>query len=760
MTERNLPVKVVLQKTSDITKNGGGGGIKFFREVTPELQNEMVSKFESLLDFYNELFDLNNNIPAIGKIKVLDDAIAKSHKPNDFCKNLPIIGSEDLGEIYIRLTRKGINETIKLIKNPPSKKFLANMTTIQDILPITAEAKISTSLVEAALSDEFRNIKGEIKVKLFDFDNESDDEQISNYFFSNIKILDLEKNMKEIKYGEELRYFKLSVSTFDEIEKIASINGVRTVDYFQSYSQPLNFETAGADPIELDDDFQECETIIGIIDGGTSLKNRFIEPFVVAREEYVSKDYQNPKHATFIASTILYGNLLNGITCDKSRMFKFVDIVAIPNSDPKYGPVDSISEIELMEIIDNVMKKYSSSVKIWNLSIGLAGRICQNSISDLAIFLDYVQDVYEVQIIVSGGNFEEAPYRNWPPQDTIGERDRIISPADSVRAITVGSIALNSSINSIVKVNEPSPFSRRGPGANYIIKPDVVDYGGNIANDYSISNLGMKGLNEIGGVYEGIGTSYSTPRIVQKFASVYDDMIDQDLLLTKALIIHSANINTRNIMDQSSENIKYFGFGLPSSFNRDIVNCCENEITLVFRQKILSGTHLEMIDFPFPASLMKEGKCFGEISMTLAYNPVLDLRFGCEYCRTNVDVSFGTFKHDSDGDVIFTGRVPLECTWDERFEKSRVENGFKWSPIKSYFRKIGKKGIDVGEGWKIRLDLTARNEANVNSQEFVLIVTIKDQEGHDIYSEVVNGLRAKGYTTNNLETKAQVRQRL
>lgn len=37
--------------------------------------------------------------------------------------------------------------------------------------------------------------------------------------------------------------------------------------------------------------------------------------------------------------------------------------------------------------------------------------------------------------------------------------------------------------------------------------------------------------------------------------------------------------------------------------------------------------------------------------------------------------------------------------------------------------------------------------------------SIKDPEGHDIYSEVVNGLRVRGYITNILETRQQIRQR-
>ncbi len=57
----------------------------------------------------------------------------------------------------------------------------------------------------------------------------------------------------------------------------------------------------------------------------------------------------------------------------------------------------------------------------------------------------------------------------------------------------------------------------------------------------------------------------------------------------------------------------------------------------------------------------------------------------------------------------FRGCVPLETTWDKKYEKSRVENGFKWSPIKSYYRKISSKGIKAGENWKIRINLTHRN---------------------------------------------------
>ena len=759
MSEKNLPIKVVLQKTTDTQKNQGGGSLKFFGEVTSEVQLEISQKIRDVLNFYEDVFTENEFIPAVGKITVKPEAIAKSHKPNDLCRECPIIGSEDLDEIYIKVTKKSIEKTVALIQNPPTKAFRANLTAISDIQPITATEKISEDLAEISSQGKLGTVKDKIKVKIFDFNDDFDNAQIMNYIMKKLSDYGFAEKHELITYGEQIKFIKVQVSSYEDIVKIASINGVKSIDFFQEYSLPLNEYSETNVKAILGNEYSDSETIIGIIDGGISDDNAYLKPYIVAREKYVNENYQNPSHATFIASTIQYGNKLNGIITTSPKRFKFVDIIAIPNSDPDFGPTDTIGEEELMEIMEEVMKKYSPKVKVWNLSLGIESKICKGSMSDLGTFLDYIQDTYQVQICVSSGNLNSIPLREWPAQSDMGERDRIISPADSVRAITVGSLALYDSENSIVKANEPSPFSRRGPGANYIVKPDVVDYGGNFTRDFRIGGLGVKGLDIKGNIIEGNGTSYSNPRVVQKLASVYDEMVEKDLLLAKAMIIHSARMQSRELLEQNQDNIKYYGFGMPAVNVQDILQCSEDEVTLVFRQKVPQGSHLEMFNFPYPNSLIRNGKCYGEIGMTLAYNPILDDRYGREYCRTNIDVSFGTYKYDSNsGKTDFSGEVPLECSWDEKFEKARVENGFKWSPIKSYYRKISR-GIQLGDGWKIRIDMNPRNGLNVLSQEFVLIITIKDPTGHDIYSEVVNGLRTRGYVTNNLETRQQVRQR-
>ena len=80
---------------------------------------------------------------------------------------------------------------------------------------------------------------------------------------------------------------------------------------------------------------------------------------------------------------------------------------------------------------------------------------------------------------------------------------------------------------------------------------------------------------------------------------------------------------------------------------------------------------------------------------------------------------FDIYKCDVNGKIKFHDLVPLEASWDEWYEQNRAENGFKWSPIKSYYRKISNQGIREEEGWKIRIDMSPRNGMIVTPQEFV-----------------------------------------
>lgn len=762
MSDWNLPIKVVIPRSNDTVKNPPGGKIVFFGEVTNDLKRKIEEKFVNVLEYYDDVFKENAKMPAVGKITVKKEAIAKSYTPKDLCRYLPIIGSEELDEVYIKLTKSGIKKTIDIVNNPTSEKIKANLTTISNIEPITINDKISESLKNSSKKENKDKKDIEIKVKLFDFGDEFDNMLIEEYFYRKISEIGLNENTMKIIYGEKIKLLKMKVNKSEDIIKIASINGVKSLDLIQEYCIPVNQQNepnSSNTDFEIGNDFVEGKTIIGIIDGGISQENKFLSPYIYKRVEYVAEEYQNSHHATFIASTINYGNILNGIDENSiKKRYNFLDIVAIPNGNIQAGPTDTIDEFKLMEIINEVMNKYSNEVKIWNISLALANTLCNDSISDLGTFLDYIQDKYNVQIFVPTGNLEFNELRHWPVLSNYKADDRLTSPGDSIRSITVGSVALYDSKISLVKKNEPSPFSRRGPGANYSIKPEICDYGGNISQKNSITGLGIKGFDKSGSIVEDVGTSYSTPRAVYKYANIYDELIEQDLLLSKAMLIHSARIASKEDGKEKNAEIHYRGFGMPLSDNNKILKCAKNEVTLIFKQKIVQGSHLEMFDFPFPPKLIRNGKYFGEITMTLAYNPPLDKKFGKEYCRANIDASFGTYRQNVDGTLKYEGQVPVEARWDQKNESYRIRNGFKWSPIKSYYRNL-KNGIEVKDGWKIRIDLTPRGTEEILNQEFVLIITIKDKKNNDIYTDIVNGLRISGFVVNDLEIKQSIRER-
>lgn len=122
-----------------------------------------------------------------------------------------------LNEIYIKVTKEAITETVEMVRNPPSKKFRANLTTILDIKPITADEKISGELTQIFQQGRFENIKEKIKIKIFDFDDAYDDSQIEEYIIRKLNTMGLENKYEFITYGDKIKFIKTSVSNYDDI---------------------------------------------------------------------------------------------------------------------------------------------------------------------------------------------------------------------------------------------------------------------------------------------------------------------------------------------------------------------------------------------------------------------------------------------------------------------------------------------------------------------------------------------------------------
>ena len=150
---------------------------------------------------------------------------------------------------------------------------------------------------------------------------------------------------------------------------------------------------------------------------------------------------------------------------------------------------------------------------------------------------------------------------------------RIVDGAAKGDRVTVGSLAHLDRPNSVVKAGEPSPFSRRGPGAAFLPKPDICHYGGNCDPTGDYQQVGVISVDGSGNLSEAIGTSFSTPLAASVLANIQAGVTERiSRNLAKALMIHSAALENGPIQ-KARKARKFNGHG-DNDHGFEVFVCC------------------------------------------------------------------------------------------------------------------------------------------------------------------------------------------
>ncbi len=381
--------------------------------------------------------------------------------------------------------------------------------------------------------------------------------------------------------------------------------------------------------------------------------------------------------------------------------------------------------------------------------------------SDLGAVLDDRSKRFNVQFVVAAGNYIAKPYRGWPPQKGIGEADRICPPADSTRAITVGSLAHLGTTKTRVQPEEPSPFSRRGPGPAYIIKPELSVPGGNCDRNGLCTQTGVISIDGSGHIAEDAGTSFACAPVSALTANVLAELEADPKsatpLLARALMYHASFV--KNPLPDRHR-INYTGLGRPPELGA-IVGCRQSSATVVFEVPLQSGLVFTKHKFPMPNCLVdSKAGLVAEVFMTLLYEPPLDPSGGVEYCRCNVEASLGTMGRDKEGKSIYIGTEipPFPEGVSEGREKHLIEYGYKWSPLKLYYRRF-KRGPS-GKDWRLTLRMLEHSGDVHDEQHAVLIITIRDPAGKQpVYNELSRRMKTLAWDIHDLQVKSRSRLR-
>ncbi len=568
-----------------------------------------------------------------------------------------------------------------------------------------------------------------------------------------------------------------------------------------------NFETPAEYNIPLSDlpevnppPEQNCGILV--IDSGVRQGHPLIAPalgeaeiFPDSAREFITGgsddgDEKTGGHGTGVSGIAIYGDISQSV---KNRLFQptaWLFSARVTDHNNEYDP-DSLLENQLDDAIQYFTQNYGNC-KVINISLGdprLAFRDGQKQFR-LAAKIDEI--AYEFQhknlvFVISAGNL---PYeagsgeqlRTDYPNYLLNEEARIIEPATSAIALTVGSLSLGSGSlqytedakrSVVARVQGyPSPFTRSGFGVDGMIKPDLVDFGGDLVVDgsrvitnepgASILTLAKDNAKSMFRAY--CGTSFAAPRVANMAAQLFTQFPNATSNLVRALIINSANLpneiprvfQAKNDKDkkQLQKQLQIYGYGQPDLFRAKY--SAENYVVLLEDDVQIPVGSFQIFEIPpLPNEYLKT-KGTRTLSITLSFDPPTRPTRGDSYL--GITMEFNLFKNIDKESIINAFVKASKEAPTEEFTEISLEELRKMHPGKgisvdlfpgSNLRKKGclqqgkikispqAKGFDQPMYLVLSCARKWAKQGEIDMQRYALVVSISHSNPEvDLYNQI------------------------
>ncbi len=311
--------------------------------------------------------------------------------------------------------------------------------------------------------------------------------------------------------------------------------------------------------------------------------------------------------------------------------------------------------------------------RIFNHSINADGYSRTRYMSSWAAEIDSLCAAHDVLVIQSSGNLQVAstpPYLGFKDHLDAGRpypsylsepSSRIANPGQSLQALTVGSVAYGALKSNgwqtfAKEPGHPSAFSRSGPAIWNIIKPEVVEYGGDAIHsgtanpDIQIGGRIPAACPELvrstmfppGPAYDRdqAGTSFAAPKVTRIAAQLQRLFPGEPALLYRALLVQSARwptwaesilaeLRSPNIrqnpalreqrLEDASRVIHCIGYGLPDE-TRATVNDDHRTTFITSGESSIKARECHIFQVPMPPEIRRQGDEYDiRIDVTLSY---------------------------------------------------------------------------------------------------------------------------------------------
>ena len=512
---------------------------------------------------------------------------------------------------------------------------------------------------------------------------------------------------------------------------------------------------------------------LGVIDSGVS---DILDDWIVDRFDYLDLADCDCQHGTEVAGIAVMGQGMNApdLAPEPDGCLLY-DAAIFPKGNfmlkyPK-GFSDFLEELE-QAVIE---AKDLHGIRIFNLSINAISDVEASRYSIYAARLDQIADAHGVLFINSVGNLPKsqarAPWQAKPSAVTTyfanrTSSDTLQKPSESVRALSVG--ALNPPGTAHI-ADAPTTYTRRGPGLQVGVKPDVATYGG-AGETNPTKSTGMSSISMTGETTNVVGTSFAAPLIARSVAELDAATVGG---LTpeaiKAMMVHNSQMPDpllkRGLKDLARQ---FVGYGRPCGA-MEMLETDDHQITLVFQSRLTVGEYKPAIlRFPFswPQTLVNGSGCSGKVRMTLAYAPPLDPAFGAEFVRVNLEASLRQrlIETKKDGGVRYNNRAKPRYLPNAQGlavpEKALISHGLKWWPLKQYEMVLNETGETTD--WRLEVSSLVRAETTfpADGVPFALVMTIEDPDGtQPVFSQFQQQLRASRANAQALRSVFRLRPR-
>lgn len=726
---------------SSIERAGGGGGKAL--AVVDAAYRQALSK--ALFDATTALSREQTLHPQALThlvLKLRETGIAKSHRPIKLAEEAKLepAGHARIDEMLVGASASSLNTFKRVILERDTIAIRCNLSAIESIQPWDRHRRNPSG------SKQLRD-HGRAVLRLFQYQHASFN--VLNYETVLATLKSLSLPFIEIAQGRGLPIF--GIQDLDRIREggldhLLDFPGIRTI-YAEPVFSPRNTvvvpqsgasaSQASAQPVTL--------PTVAVFDTGVSKDAAAIAHYVKSHDTYVLPPDTNYEHGTAVASLVAAGSFYNDQHAWIPTTPALIhDVCALEVQ----GAHMSDLELRLSEAVGR-----RPDVKVWNLSVG--GDPCDESnFSDLSMALDELSDKYQVLFVVAAGNYNDLPRRDWLTPATLS--DRISTPGESVRSLTVASVSHIDAAGALTAVGHPAPYSRCGPGPVFTPKPDLTHVGGGVHAPWDAGTASLKVLAPKGFLYQSFGTSYAAPLASCMAAHAWQALTGRpnpspSPSLVKALMIHSAQLSSP---DYDPYQRRFFGAGRPDDVLKALYDA-DDSFTLVFQANLVPGNmRWRKTPYPMPDVLIEDGKFRGEIIMTAVYAPPLDPNAGSEYVRANVELSFGLIE----GDHI-TGKVPMESEEGQSgYESAQISSGSKWSPVKVH-RKAFPRGI-TGKDWGLQASalLRAYEPTLTEPLPVHIIVTVRSLDGDtQVRASGMRALAVRNWVNTPLPVRVPIR---